>query len=115
MIGGVLGGVEGGELSADTQQAIRVTSDQRPKLIKQVKPTYPQVALTARIQGVGVVEAVTDIYGRVRQTRIITGHPLLNDAAVAAVKQWIYEPYIINGIPKPVIFTVTVTFSLQNQ
>ncbi len=108
------GGVEGGELT-DMQQAIRVTSVQRPKLIKQVKPTYPQVALTARIQGVVVVEAMTDIYGRVKQARIITGHPLLNDSALTAVRQWIYEPYIINGIPKPVIFTVTVTFSLQNQ
>ena len=54
---------------------------QRPKQIKQVKPVYPQVALTARIQGVVIIEAMTDIYGRVRQARVIPGHPLLNDSA----------------------------------
>jgi outer membrane biosynthesis protein TonB len=51
----------------------------------------------------------------VRQARVISGHPLLNDAALSAIKQWVYEPYILNGIPKPVIFTATVTFTLQNQ
>ncbi|MCK7466846.1 MAG: energy transducer TonB [Desulfosudis oleivorans] len=88
---------------------------QRPQKIKEVKPVYPQIALTARIQGVVIIEAMTDIYGRVRDARVISGHPLLNDAALSAIKQWVYEPYILNGIPKPVIFTATVTFTLQNQ
>jgi len=44
-------------------------------LIKQIKPVYPQIALTARIQGVVIIEAMTDIYGRVRQARVISGHP----------------------------------------
>ena len=115
VIGGVLGGVEGGQLMEGSQQAIRIASVQRPRLIKQVKPIYPQIALTARIQGVVIIEAMTDIYGRVRSARVISGHPLLNDAALTAIKQWVYEPYILNGIPKPVIFTATVTFTLQNQ
>jgi periplasmic protein TonB len=112
VIGGVLGGVEGGDMGDSS--ALRVASVQRPKLVKRVAPIYPQVALTARIQGVVIVEAETDIYGRVRTSRVVSGHPLLNDAAIQAVRQWVFEPYILNGIPKPVIFTVTVTFSLQN-
>ena len=99
----------------NTQQAIRIASVQKPRKIKEVKPIYPQVALTARIQGVVIIEAMTDIYGRVRQARVISGHPLLNESALSAIRQWVYEPYILNGIPKPVIFTATVTFTLQNQ
>lgn len=115
--GGVEGGVPGGVLGAmltDTSQAadFPVTRVQQPRLIRQVDPQYPQSALMARIQGVVIIEAVTDIYGRVSRTRIISGHPLLKNAALEAVSKWIYEPYIINGIPKPVVFTVTVNFRL---
>jgi len=113
VIGGVIGGVDDGQITESN--AIRVASVQRPKRIKEVVPVYPPVALQARIQGVVVVEAQTDVYGRVKTARVITGHPLLNDSALTAVRQWVYEPYILNGIPKPVLFTVTVTFSLSNQ
>ncbi len=112
---GVLGGAETGGEALESQMAMRVTSVQRPRLIRQITPDYPQVALAARIQGVVVIEAVTDIYGRVKEARVISGNPLLNEAALAAVRKWLYEPYIVNGIPKPVIFTVTVTFNLQNK
>ena len=113
--GGVVGGVLGGVLtdSADTSDAIRVSTVQRPKLMRKVEPEYPSVALKARIRGRVIVEAVTDIYGRVRDARIISGHPLLNANALAAVKQWIYEPYVVNGVPKPVKFTVIITFNLS--
>jgi protein TonB len=122
VVGGVPGGVEGGVpggvlggLLTDTAQAnnFPVTRVQQPRLIRQVDPQYPQSALMARIHGVVIIEAVTDIYGRVRTTRIISGHPLLKNAAVEAVSKWIYEPYIVNGIPKPVVFTVTVNFRLH--
>ncbi len=93
----------------------RLTAEQRPKLIKQVKPIYPEIALQAAIQGIVIVEVATDIYGRVQQARVITGHPLLNDAAVTAVKQWIYEPLMISGVPKPALFTVTVTFVMAGE
>ena len=111
VIGGVLGGVEGGQL-IEGSQAIHIASVQKPRNIKMVKPIYPQIALTERIQDVVIIEAMTDIYGRVRQARVISGHPLLNEAALSAIKQWVYEPCILNGIPKPVIFTATVTFTL---
>ncbi len=92
-----------------------VTRVKEPTLIKKVKPVYPPVALRARIQHNVVLEAVTDIYGRVKNVRVVSGHPLLNQAAVNAIRQWVYEPYIFNGIPKPVKFTVIIKFNLQRQ
>jgi TonB family protein len=59
------------------------------------------------------IEASTDIYGRVVNVNVLKGHPLLRKAAAHAVKQWVYEPYIINGMPKPVKFTVNIHFRLQ--
>jgi protein TonB len=111
--GGVIGGVLLGEGQAEYQQELRVATVQIPRLLKKVEPQYPTTAIKAHIQGMVLLEAVTKIDGRVRRVRVITGNPLLRIAAVQAVKQWIYEPYIINGIPKPVIFTVSVNFTLQ--
>jgi TonB family protein len=61
------------------------------------------------------VEATTDIYGRVNSARIISGNPLFNEAALAAVRQWLYEPYIVDGIPRPIYFIVNMTFGLVAQ
>jgi protein TonB len=121
--GGVPGGVENGVLGAallgegdqEFRQEMRISQVQMPRLMKEVRPIYPKVALKAHIQGNVVIEAATDIYGRVIRARVIAGSPLLKQAAIDAVKQWRYEPYIINGIPKPVIFTVTVIFRLQGR
>lgn len=95
------------------QEATRISSIQKPRLIRKVEPIYPHPALISRTQGRVIIEAVTDIYGRVIKTTVISGHPLLKPAAVEAVRQWVYEPYIIDGIPKPVIFIVNINFTLQ--
>jgi protein TonB len=113
VIGGVLGGVLGGELP--NEQPFFVSGKKVPKLIKQVKPEYPTEAMAARVQAVVVVEAMTDIYGRVSHARIISGHPVFHDAALAAVRQWLYEPYIVDGVPRPIYFTVSITFGLTFQ
>ena len=110
-------GVEGapfiiGNPDIKNQEALRI-SVQKPNLVKKVEPLYPRGAILAHIQGIVIIEAVTDVYGRVIKTNVVSGHPLLKVAAVQAVMQWIYEPYIVNGIPKPVIFTVNVNFTLQ--
>jgi protein TonB len=110
VIGGVLGGVLGGTLPE--AQPVFVSGKNVPKLIRQVKPEYPQEAFAARVQAMVIVEARTDIYGRVSEARIISGHPVFNEAALAAVRQWLYEPYIVDGIPRPIYFTVTITFGL---
>ena len=102
-----------GEGSIENQPVTRISSVQMPRLIRKVEPIYPKPALLSHTQGRVIIEAVTDIYGRVINTTVISGHPLLKAAALEAVRQWIYEPYIIDGIPKPVIFTVNVIFTLQ--
>lgn len=114
--GGVPGGVLGGLASTgdmNNLKAVHITTIQKPKLIRQVAPQYPATALRARLKGTVIVEAVTDIYGRVIRVRVLTGHPLFRNAASEAVRKWQYEPYIINGIPKPVVFQVTVNFRLE--
>ena len=113
VVGGVLGGVLGGELPSETP--FFVSGKKVPKLIKEVKPEYPQEAFANRIQSVVVVEAVTDIYGRVSRARIISGHPIFHEPALAAVRRWLYEPYIVDGVPRPIYFTVTLTFGLTFQ
>jgi len=92
--------------------AVPITTIRPPKLIKRVSPEYPQVPLMARIPGVVVIEASTDIYGLVKEARVISGNALFHEAALSAVRQWKYEPYYLNGIPRPVKFIVTITFSL---
>jgi protein TonB len=84
-----------------------------PKLIHRVDPVYPDTARRARVQGVVVMEAVISTDGSVDRLRVISGHLLLNQAALDAVKQWKYKPTLLNGDPVEVIMTITVTFSFQ--
>jgi TonB family protein len=98
----------------DNEKPFQVNAFKAPKLVKRVAPVYSKIAKTIRAQGKVVIEAVTDAYGRVVHVTVISSaHPVLNALAIQSVKQWIYEPYLINGIPKPVSFTVTVEFKLQ--
>jgi periplasmic protein TonB len=105
-------GVDKGEMGKEQLTALHIANVQMPRKIREVKPVYSPIAIAARIQGTVIIEAMTDVYGHVRQARVISGHPLLNESALEAIKQWLYEPYILNGIPKPVLFTVTITFTL---
>jgi len=86
---------------------------QAANLIEQVNPIYPPLARQARIQGVVVMEAVISKEGSIESLRVVTGHPLLNQAALDAVKQWKYRPTLLNGEPVEVITTVTVMFNLK--
>ncbi|MDH4218084.1 MAG: energy transducer TonB, partial [Candidatus Aminicenantes bacterium] len=107
--GGVLGGVVG-----EVEAPIRAVGEIKPpKLIKKVEPIYPEIARQARVEGIVIIEATTDIYGRVASVKILRSIPLLDQAAVDAVRQWVYEPMVINGKPRGVIFVVTVTFTLR--
>ncbi len=113
VVGGVLGGVLGGALASESP--FFVSGKKVPRLLREVKPEYPAEAFANRLQGVVIVEAMTDIYGRVSRVRIISGHPIFHEAARAAVRQWLYEPYIVDGVPRPIYFTVSITFGLTAQ
>lgn len=86
---------------------------QPPRKLRDVPPVYPPDALAARITGAIVIEAVIDTTGAVQDARVVSGKPLLDDAALDAVRRWRYTPTLLNGEPVPVIMTVTVTFSLS--
>jgi len=115
--GGVVGGVIGGLPSAPPPPAkvVRVGgSIVTPKILKKVQPEYPPLATAARIQGLVIIEAHVDVNGRVRTATVLRGVTLLDEAALTAVKQWIYKPLLLNGEPTEFILTVTVVFSLTN-
>jgi TonB family protein len=95
------------------KEPLHIAPVQRPKLVKKVEPKYPQEALDAGIEGKVVIEAVTDIKGHVVKVRVVDGPPELRAAALDALKQWQYEPYYVDGKPKPVSFTVIVKFALD--
>jgi len=84
-----------------------------PRLIRRVEPIYPEIARQACVRGTVILEAMTDIHGRVIDVRVLRSIPLLDDAALDAVRQWVYEPLLVNGRPRPVTFTVTVRFELM--
>jgi TonB family protein len=89
------------------------TDIEAPRLITRVEPVYPEIARQARVEGTVICEAETDVYGRVTRVKVLRSIPLLDPAAVDAVKQWVYEPRIIDGEPRGVVFTVTVNFNLK--
>jgi TonB family protein len=96
--------------------ALRVGGAVRqPRKIKDVPPVYPPIARTARVQGVVIIEASIDPAGNVGDARILRSIPLLDQAAVDAVKQWQYEPTLLNGTAVPIIMTVTVNFTLGDE
>lgn len=95
-------------------EAFKATGEIRPpRLIKKVDPVYPEEARQAGVEGIVILEVTTDVEGQVAAVRILRSVPLLDQAAVDAVKQWIYEPVVIEGKPRPIVFTVTVSFKLH--
>src|SRR6201997_226506 len=119
--GGSMGGVIGSVLSSTpvavpkiaTPQRVRVSSGvQSGLLIRKVNPTYPPLARQARIQGVVILQAQISKEGNIENLQLISGHPMLAPAAIEAVKQWKYKPYLLNGEPVEVEPQVQVNFTL---
>jgi protein TonB len=115
--GGVLGGIVGGAMpeAPAPVKVVRVGGNLvAPKPIKKVAPEYPELARTARLGAIIIMEAQIDVHGRVKAVNVLRGHPLFDEAAVAAVKEWRYKPLLLNGEPTEFILTVTITFNLQS-
>lgn len=121
-LGGVLGGILGGSGNVPTPPPPKRAAHkgpyrvggkvQAPKLIQQVQPVYPPLARQAHIQGDVVIESVIDIAGRVTQMKVVSGSPLLVQAAEQALEQWRYQPTLLNGQPVAVDMLVTLHFTL---
>ena len=100
-------------VEASVPQRVPVTSTiEAAKLISRVQPVYPPFAIQARIQGNIVLHAIIGRDGQVSELEVLSGHPLLVNAAVEAVRQWRYRPTLLNGQAVEVETTITVSFVL---
>jgi protein TonB len=130
VVGGVMGGVPGGSMGGvmgsilgstpvavpkvATPQRVRVSSGvQSGLLVRRVNPTYPPLARQARIQGRVILQAQISKDGNIENLQLVSGHPMLAPAAIEAVKQWKYKPYLLNGEPVEVETQVEVNFTLS--
>ena len=115
--GGVVGGVVGGLPDAPPPppaKPVRVGGNIRePRRVLDVAPVYPEVAVNAGVEGTVVIEATIDPRGRVVNATVLKGVPVLDEAALVAVGQWVYMPTLLDGVPTSVIMTVTVRFRLK--
>ena len=84
-----------------------------PEKIRDVKPVYPPIAQSAKIQGVVIIEALLAPDGTVVVARVLRSIPLLDEAALDAVRQWVFTPPLVDGTPQAVVMTVTVNFRLE--
>ncbi|PYR91255.1 MAG: hypothetical protein DMF84_18305 [Acidobacteria bacterium] len=84
-----------------------------PRKLVDVRPVYPDIARSARVEGTVILEAVLDRSGRVGRVRVTQSSPLLDQAAIDAVRQWQYSPSTLHGQPVEVLMTITITFKLQ--
>lgn len=95
------------------QQPIRIGGAiSPPAKVHHVAPAYPAVARMSRVQGLVIVEATIGADGAVTDARVLKSVPLLDAAAIDAVRQWRFTPTRLNGVPVPVVMTVTVEFRL---
>jgi TonB family protein len=103
-------------LAQAAPQGVRVSEGiGRAFIVKKVDPVYPPLARQARIQGTVVLQVVINKSGDVENIQLFSGHPMLAQAAIDAVKQWKYKPYLLNGEPVEVETRVTVNFTLPEK
>jgi len=131
--GGVVGGVPGGQaggvigslISTANRTSTAPKAEEIPKrlvvsqgvslgmLLSQVEPVYPMIAKRARVQGRVTLRAIISAQGTIESLQVIDGHPVLVGAAMDAVKQWRYKPYMLSGQPVEVETTVFVNFHID--
>jgi periplasmic protein TonB len=98
----------------EPQKPIRIGAGLRqPTKLRGADPAYPAIAQAARVQGIVIIEATIDADGRVVNARVLRSIPLLDQAALDAVRSWEYTPTMLNGVPVPVVMTVTVSIVLS--
>ncbi len=121
VIGGVLGGVPKGvppppavPVAKGPLAPVRVGGSVKPpRLLFAPDPEYPALARQARLSGVVIIEAIIDEYGNVKGMQVVSGHPLLINAAMSAVSKRKYEPTVLDGEPTPIDLRVEIKFSFS--
>ena len=106
--------VEGPPMPIEAAAPIRLGGNIKPPIrTKYVTPRYPEIARLNHVGGIVIIEAIIDTEGRVANARVLRSVPLLDEAALEAVRAWEYSPTLLNGTPTAVIMTVTVRFDLK--
>ena len=123
-LGGVMGGLLGGTAHVTPPPPPKLTVHrgpykvggrvQPPRIIDEVQPEYSVIAKEARVQGNVLIDSVINTQGDVTQMKLVSGNPLLVQAAFNAVREWKYQPTLLNGTPISVEMEVTVHFSLAS-
>ncbi len=116
VLGGVIGGMGGAPPPPKPHQTgpLRVGGNvQAARIINRVQPSYPPLARQTRISGTVRLHAIISKDGTIRELEVLNGHPLLQQAALDAVRQWRYQPTLLNGEPVEVDTTIDVIFSLN--
>lgn len=114
LIGGVVNGMIGTLEPAISDEPVIITSDiTAPELTHRVEPDYPEIAKRIRIEGRVILQIVVDERGAVSNVRVLQPIQMLEESAIAAVKQWRYKPALRAGKPVKVYVTVTVNFTLR--
>jgi protein TonB len=114
VVGGVPGGVTGGTAGGSPPVPVRVGPNMTsPRKIKDLKPVYPAGTLQGRTQGAVILDVTIGTDGRVQDAKVIRSVPLLDAAAIEAVRQWEYTPSLLNGVAVAVVMTVIVNFAMQ--
>jgi TonB family protein len=109
--GGIVGGAK-----EDADRPVRVIGTMKtPRLLKKVEPVYSKDARKAGVQGTIIVQVTTDNQGNVVDAKVIKSTPLLDSAVIDAVRQWVYEPMIIEGKPRRAILIVTFQCDLSKK
>ena len=112
----VFGSASGQVVKQATQAVTRVSSGVvEGLLLSHAVPTYPPIAKSVGIGGEVVLAAVISTEGRVENLRVVSGHPLLREGALEAVREWRYRPYLLNGKAVEVETTITIRFSLSGR
>jgi protein TonB len=124
VVGGSLGGLVGGLVDAPAlpppppppppapRAPVRVGGQlSAPELVHRVEPVYPPIAVVAKVTGTVILEAVVASDGSVQSVKVLRPVRFLDSAAIAAVRQWRYQPLMLNGVPTPFVLTVILTFS----
>jgi protein TonB len=124
IVGGVSGGIVGGLLDAPPPpppppppvpvappHPVRIGGlIQAPALLKRVEPVYPEIAMMAKVGGMVILEAVVNADGKVESVKVLRSVKFLDEAAVAAVRQWEYSPLMLNGVKTPFVLSVMLSF-----
>jgi protein TonB len=114
VVGGIVGGLPAVAPPPPGPKVVQIGGQiAAPRLVRRVDPVYPDLARLSRVTALVILEAEVDTRGHVKSVRVLRGHPLFDESAMEALRQWRYQPLLLNGEPYGFVLTVTMGFQLR--